>query len=262
MREHITIIDFETTGFDAKEHRPVEIAARTYRVCPQRGGLESLDEPLASISTLLDPEQAIPPDARQIHHIGPGDVQGMPTWSQYRHQVEELAMQYGGAIAAHNCDFDKEFYGATGCKWICTRRIAYQLCTEAPSMANQYLRYYLEIEVDLGSLVPHRALADVMVTAAVLDRILRDAWPNESLDEDPVGWMIEHSDPHRHPFLLREMRMGKHKGTRMDQVPVDYLQWIAGQGEKFSDQDVAVSAHHALKGRYHPMIMKERGKTA
>jgi exodeoxyribonuclease X len=37
--------------------------------------------------------------------------------------------------------------------------------------------------------------------------------------------MIEVS---RKPVLYRGMPFGKHKGLKMEEVPLDYLQWLAG----------------------------------
>jgi exodeoxyribonuclease X len=37
--------------------------------------------------------------------------------------------------------------------------------------------------------------------------------------------MIEVS---KNPVLYRRMPFGKHKGLKMEEVPVDYLQWLAG----------------------------------
>jgi exodeoxyribonuclease X len=37
--------------------------------------------------------------------------------------------------------------------------------------------------------------------------------------------MIEVS---RKPVLYRRMPFGKHKGLKMEEVPLDYLQWLSG----------------------------------
>jgi exodeoxyribonuclease X len=37
--------------------------------------------------------------------------------------------------------------------------------------------------------------------------------------------MIEVS---KNPVLYRRMPFGKHKGMKMEEVPLDYLQWLAG----------------------------------
>ena len=43
--------------------------------------------------------------------------------------------------------------------------------------------------------------------------------------DDAVAKMIEVSNK---PVLYRRMPFGKHKGMKMEEVPVDYLQWLAG----------------------------------
>ena len=47
----------------------------------------------------------------------------------------------------------------------------------------------------------------------------------EEFGDYAVFNMIEVS---KKPVLYRRMPFGKHKGLKMEEVPVDYLQWLAG----------------------------------
>ena len=83
-----------------------------------------------------------------------------------------------------------------------------------------HLRYYLKLNVDATS---HTALGDILVLEALFNRIYAKAVIE--FGDDTVARMIEVS---RKPVLYRRMPFGKHKGLKMEEVPLDYLQWLAG----------------------------------
>jgi exodeoxyribonuclease X len=78
--------------------------------------------------------------------------------------------------------------------------------------------------------VPHRALSDAIVTAAILVEILKHAAWSE---------VIEWSEA---PALMTVLGFGKH----FDAVPKDYLRWIA-EAPNSLRPDVKVSARHWLR---------------
>ena len=82
------------------------------------------------------------------------------------------------------------------------------------------LRYYLKLNVDA---TPHTALGDILVLEALFNRIYAKAVIE--FGDDTVAKMIEVS---KNPVFYRRMPFGKHKGLKMEEVPVDYLQWLSG----------------------------------
>jgi exodeoxyribonuclease X len=89
-----------------------------------------------------------------------------------------------------------------------------------PKYGLQYLHYYLRLNVDA---TPHTALGDIQVLEALFNRIYAKAVIE--FGDDTVSKMIELSSK---PVLYRRMHFGKHKGLKMEEVPLDYLQWLAG----------------------------------
>ena len=101
--------------------------------------------------------------------------------------------------------------------WVCTYKCA-RVWPDLPSHGNQPLRSQVglinPVGVDRAKLVPHRALSDAIVTAAVFFELTRHArWP------ELVQWSYE-------PALLTYFRFGMHRGERFDAAPEDYLRWI------------------------------------
>jgi exodeoxyribonuclease X len=81
----------------------------------------------------------------------------------------------------------------------------------------------------------HRAMCDVMVTAAIFDR-LRECFSIERMIE------IE-SEPAHTPRI----NFGKYRGTKWEDVPGDYLQWILSKDD--FDHDITFRAMQELKAR-------------
>ena len=107
-----------------------------------------------------------------------------------------------------------------------------------PRYSLQYLRYYLKLNVDA---TPHTALGDILVLEALFHRIHVKAL--EEFGDDVVDRMIEVSN---NPVLYRRMPFGKHKGIKMEEVPVDYLQWLAGTD---LEEDMRYTVECLLKTR-------------
>jgi exodeoxyribonuclease X len=105
---------------------------------------------------------------------------------------------------------------------ICTLKLARHFDKEGviPKYGLQYLRYYLGLNVDA---VPHSALGDILVLEVLFNRI--NAKALVEFGNDAVDRMIEIS---KNTVLYRRMPFGKHKGLKMEEVPLDYLQWLAG----------------------------------
>jgi DNA polymerase III subunit epsilon len=90
-------IDTETTGKDPAVDRIVEIAC----VVLERG------EITARHRWLVNPERAIPQEARDVHGIGDEDVAGQPLFKDVCAEI--LAVLEGKIPLAYNAEFDRTF---------------------------------------------------------------------------------------------------------------------------------------------------------
>jgi exodeoxyribonuclease X len=216
------VVDTETTGLDPTKDKLVELAV----VWREKNELKSF-------SSLLDPEIAIPPEVSAIHHITNKHLVNAPTLERLLDTWEFPE----GVVVAHNIKFDKEFLPVLNNRlWLCTYRCALHLWLDAPAHTNMVLRYWLDLEVDLpGDLAPHRALYDVLVTNALLERMLK----SRTLQE------LYHLQ--NKPVLLHKVKFGKHRNQLWKDLPKDYMQWILRQtGDNVFDGDVLHTCKHYL----------------
>lgn len=232
----VRVVDIETTGTDPESDAIVEIAS--VDVKPDR----TIDNQRC---VLVCPPLPIPPQASAVHHLLDEDVTGcLP--------LRDVLDQFTGADAyvAHNCAFEKDFLGVhftttpTGVPptWICTYKCALRIWPEAKSHSNQALRYQLgaanPFGIDRKTLVPHRALSDAIVTAAIFVELLKHArWSQLAL------WSNE-------PALHTVLGFGKYRGQRYDEVArtdARYLEWVRDKSEL--DEAAKHSAGYWLEQR-------------
>jgi len=166
------VVDVETTGFSPREDRVVEMAC----VLVERGAI------VHTWSTLVNPCRPIPVYATRVHGITDSDVADAPAFEQAQRDLWRLCI--GSTVAAHNASFDLGFLPALAhLPSVCTVQLARRWFPNAPNHKNQTLRAYLNIDEHLHrlccsypevleGLAAHRALADAMVTAAILIRCL------------------------------------------------------------------------------------------
>ena len=159
-RPRYAVIDVETTGFDPRVDRVVEMACE----------IVEGDAILETWSTLVDPERPIPAYATRVHGITDRDVAGAPNFAFAQWHLGERC--WGATVVAHNASFDLGFLPRLRVHpVVCTLELARRVFPDAPNFKNQTLRAYLEIEIEReGGLVAHRALDDALVTAHVLIR--------------------------------------------------------------------------------------------
>ena len=180
-----------------------------------------------TVNELFNPGMPISIDAMTVHHITNEMVLNKPpfrdsdTWKQLR----DLVNYDGNVMIAHNAAFDVDMLKKEGIEpknLICTMKLARHFDKDGviPKYGLQYLRYYLKLNVDA---TPHTALGDILVLESLFNRIYAKAVIE--FGDDTVSKMIEVS---KKPVLYRRIPFGKHKGLKMEEVPVDYLQWLAG----------------------------------
>ena len=205
-------LDTETTGTGPAD-RLCQIAFKT--------------EKSSAVNQLFNPGMPISIDAMTVHHITNKMVLEKPTFrdSDTWKKLQALIRSDSNVMVAHNAAFDVDMLKKEGVEpksVICTLKLARYFDKDdvIPKYGLQYLRYYLKLNVDA---VPHTALGDILVLEALFNRIHAKAVVE--FGDDTVDKMIEVS---KNPVLYRRMPFGKHKGMKMEEVPVDYLQWLAG----------------------------------
>jgi exodeoxyribonuclease X len=224
----LRVIDIETTSTDPNDGAIIEIAS----VDMVKGG--GITNPM---QTFVRPGRPIPSVASAIHHIVDADVEHAPT-------LEEAVERFRGADAyiAHKADFEKSFLAANGVNyapWICTLKCALRAWPDLESHSNQALRYQLGIIAPFGyareQISPHRAASDVIITAAIFEKLLEAARWSEL-----VAWSSQ-------PELYTKLHFGKYRGQRYDAVDPTYLDWLLRQQDM--DAGVKFSAQHWISQR-------------
>ncbi len=225
----IRIIDCETSGFAASGGEIVEIAS--VDLTPDFG----ITNPL---HTMVRPLQPIPAHASAVHHILDRDVSESP----FLGEAVSMFRSPDLWLVAHNAAFDRSFLGihidAKG--WVCTLKAAKRLWPDFRSHANQAIRYELGLVEPFGrpreEIAPHRALSDVIVTAAILARILET---KQATFRQLVEWTEA-------PTHLPVIPVGKFKGQPWFNADDGWLEWALGA--KFND-DVKAAARAELARR-------------
>lgn len=224
----IRSIDFETTGIptEADPHAIVEIGFVDITV--DEGSQPVMGK---TFSALCNPGRPIPHEAMAVHHI---------TDAMVSEAAGNVGLIMGGGVdyyCAHNADYERQFFDQ-GVPYICTYKVALRLWPEAPSHGLQFLRYHLNLPV-VSTLAqpPHRAGPDAYLGATLMVAILEDG---RASIEEMVRWS-------NGPALLPRVTFGKHKGSKWEDVPTDYLDWLVNKSDM--DRDVKANAKHHLKAR-------------
>lgn len=191
---------------------------------------------------LVNPGKPIPPDAMAVHHITNAMVANQPAlpnvlsmWNVLDPEIE--------LFAAHRVSFESQFFHIEPPqKWICTYKAAIRLAPNAAKHKNQFLRYWLKLELDpLLAEPPHRAGPDAYVSANILARMLnRETKAGFSaLDE-----LLQISGE---PVVLPRFTFGEHAMKPLRDVPASYLEWILFKSKGEWDPDVRSTAEHWLR---------------
>lgn len=228
----IRVIDVETCGLLPDAGQIVEVA--TVDLVDGEGGWKRGK----MWSSLVNPGRAIPPEASAVHHITDDMVKDAPRFEQLPPILEGADYR-----AAHNAKFDVGILAANGAQgladkpWLCTYKCGVMLYPDAPNHKNQTLRYWLGLKLaDPEAALPHRAMGDAYVTAALLRTFLRSATVEQMADATT------------RPVLLPRFTFGKHAMAPLKDVPLDYLSWIVGKGAEFDEDVLHTAKHYLAKG--------------
>lgn len=204
----IRVIDFETTGIPTEDdpHAVVEVG---WCDLPANGGWKSL---------VTDPGRKIPFEAMAVHHITDEECADKPIFAPYMIDGADI-------YVAHNTDYERKFY-ATDKPWICTYKVSLRVWPDMASHSMQFLRYAIGLPVNKYIEMPHRAGPDAYVCALLLEAIM----VHENAPD--IDTMVRWSNG---PALLPRITFGKHKGSKWDTVPRDYLEWIVDKSDMSAD---------------------------
>jgi DNA polymerase III epsilon subunit-like protein len=211
----LLFIDTETTGTGPND-RLIQVAYR-YR---------DENEKVKTVNELFKPPLPVKLMAMAVHHIRNQDLEGKPVFvgSDTYLELKVLAEQ-GYIFVAHNAKFDLAMLAKEGIvfnDYIDTLKIARAADPAAvcESYSMQYLRYFYDLDVDLGGLAPHDALADIIVLRALFQTLM---------DYIPQADMVQIS---KEPALLTKMTFGKYAKQgitsleKIAQLDKDYLRWL------------------------------------
>lgn len=211
------VIDTETTGLDPKADALVEIAC----VISSAQGVEGL------WATLVNPLRPITPETSAIHLLTDADVASAPTKDEARGRLIRFKDAFApDASIAHNAAFDEPFVEdgyafPLFLNWACTQRLARHVWPEAPTYKNMGLRFWRKLDVDTFGILPHRALGDALVTAA----LLRDLLASEEFAAfgiETVDGLIELS---RKPIRMQRWDFGRFKDQPIEAADAGWIDW-------------------------------------
>ena len=213
MTYRYLVIDTETTGFK----KPAGIAELAFLEFD-----ENL-EVLKRTRSLIDPQLPIEPGASGVHGITNQMVADAPTLEEFLTIVEDHPFDDGEiVVVAHNAAYDMQFVGPlipNLAATVCTLKCARKIYPEADDHKLQTLRYWLELDVEEAD--AHSAMGDVEVTFALLKRLMKDSGLN-------LAGLAEIS---KAPTHITKMGFGKHKGTKLEDLPGEYVSWLLNKAD-------------------------------
>lgn len=211
-------------------------------------------------SSLIKPTCPMSLEARATHHITDKELAGAPHVPEFlrsrglpEYGRDPLDEETDVILVAHNEPFDRRMMLQSGFpaeilpeRSICTWRCGQHLCPDAPRHTNQVLRYYLDVEpIVIPGLPPHRALADALVTAAILEKFLLS-----SSVEDLI--QLTSKKP-----VLRSVPFGKRRGEPWSSMDEGFLRWVLSRD--FND-DVRHTAEHWLRQKSGDVLRPASGR--
>jgi len=223
----IIFFDTETTGNEPKKDFVCQLAYKTS------------DQTFCELYKPLIP---IPPEASAITHITNKMVADKPSFKESDNYktIKSLFEDPDSVVVAHNAKFDLAIIDKEDIvpsNFICTLRVARALDKEniIPQYKLQYLRYYLDIDIEAEA---HDALGDVLVLEKLYERLLAKIMKEDNCDESKaIEKMIDISS---RPSLMSLFNFGKYNGKTVQEVAnIDrgYLEWMLAQKEQNPDNE-------------------------
>lgn len=202
--------DTETTGVRAEKDFIIEIAA----IDPVLG---------RTFESFVRPPVPIPQEATAIHGINDEMVAAAPSFKEVGQAFAEFC--HGDTVLiAHNndgfdrhflrCEFERHQLPLPEWKYLDTLKWARRYRRDLPRHTLQFLRETYGFPANQA----HRALDDVIVLQQVFEAMIDDL----SIE---VAYKLLNT-----PRSEQFMPFGKHQGIPLNQVPQDYVRWMAKNG--------------------------------
>lgn len=212
------ILDTETHTLNGL---PIEIA---YAPIEIQAGKLTLDKSQIFDQLYSIGDEKISYGAMAVHHILEQDLVNQPHFNTFKLPSETIY------IIGHNIDYDirtieKCGIDTSNIKAICTLALARRAWPDAEAHNISALIYMISKgsqrarELLKGA---HRADADIILTANILMHIMHH------LNVQDIEQLYALSEDARIP---RSLSFGKHKGTAIEDLPKDYVQWLLRQDE-------------------------------
>jgi DNA polymerase III epsilon subunit-like protein len=251
MKRNLLYLDTETTGNTPDD-----------RLCQIAYILDSGAGSITQFEALYNPGRPIPPEASAVTHITTKMVADKPLFkdSADYQDMKKLIEDPSSIFVAHNAVFDIGMLKNDDIHvgpFICTLRLARHLdpTGKIPKYNLQYLRYFLEIEIEAAA---HDALGDVLVLRELFPRLYKSVAKELSIEvpeiiteynEQVLDRMIEISS---HPSIMRSFTFGKYIGKTVEEVSKTdrgYLEWMLNEKRKNpgSEEDWIYTLEYFLK---------------
>lgn len=231
----LIFLDTETTGNDF-------LIDRIFEVCYCYKGEMHAE--------YFKPPLPISVKSQAVTHVTNKMVEDKESFSTSLMRTELARLLEDNILVAHNAVFDIEMLFKEGVRtprFICTLKIARFLDTEGviPEYNMQYLRYFLELDVDADA---HNAQDDVKVLMALFERQYQKMMSEYNDHDTVIAKMIEVSGK---PSLFKVFTFGKHKGKKVtDVLYMDrpYMEWMLEKKleSDISDEDWVFTLKHHL----------------
>lgn len=236
----LLFLDTETSGLNP-EDRIVQIAYKSSA---------------GTVNELFNPNVPIKPEASAVTHITNKHIKDKPQFHKSDTYMDLMVKAPTHTLVAHNAAFDLKMLekeGVVFTHFIDTLKVARHL--EDDNMVNhqlQYLRYYYDLDIDLGELSPHDALADIIVLEEVFKVLGRNLMKKEDIF-DKANTVARMFDISCRPSLLKYPPFGKYSKfgatpmTFKDAAVKDkpYLVWMLNT--KRADPDGAEDLIYTLE---------------
>ncbi|ENX22856.1 hypothetical protein F892_02098 [Acinetobacter vivianii] len=211
------ILDTETHTLNGL---PIEIAYAPIKI---ENGKLSLDKKQI-FDQLYQVGQPISYAAMAVHHILESDLVGQPFYNEFQLPAQTTY------IIGHNVDYDIAAIARCGVdvsqlKPICTLALARHVWENAEAHNISALIYLISKGSDKAREMlkgAHRADADIILTANILMHIIHQ------LNIQDIEQLYIASEEARIP---KSITFGKHKGTAIQDLPADYIQWLMRQDD-------------------------------
>ena len=192
----------------------------------------------------------IPPESSAVHFICMEDLENEELYENNISEIDSL-LNIRKYFIGHNVIFDRnmlvqnhERYNSEKSipdesNFICTLRLAKKLYTLDPSFTKftlSYLWFKLNLNKDVSrKIIPHSAEDDVYMCYRVFVSLLNTAIERGHIDENgDIGKQLV--DFCNTGICYEVMPTGKHKGMKMSEVPMNYLEWMINTSDILNEK--------------------------